>query len=286
MVSPSEFLTLIRPINSFMIGTAVLVGMAVISPSSLISIRALISFLVGFLISAFAMVVNDIYDVEIDRVNDPERPIASGRISPGTGVVFASLLLIAGLTSSLLLTTSNFVIALIFAVISWGYSFWGKRNGLLGNMMVAASMAVPFIFGGVAAVVSDDKSQIYLWSLALMAFLSGTGREVIKGIADVRGDHERSIRSIALIRGNKTASIVGGIFLSVAIFTSFLPYLIQVAGIVYLLLVLVPNTIFLYTTWRILRDNSPTNAEKVKTLALIGMVAGLVAFLLGGAPIP
>lgn len=286
MVSPSEFLTLIRPINSFMIGTAVLVGMAVISPSSLISIRALISFLVGFLISAFAMVVNDIYDVEIDRVNDPERPIASGRISPGTGVVFASLLLIAGLYSSLLLTTSNFVIALIFAVISWGYSFWGKRNGLLGNMMVAASMAVPFIFGGVAAVVSDDKSQIYLWSLALMAFLSGTGREVIKGIADVRGDHERSIRSIALIRGNKTASIVGGIFLSVAIFTSFLPYLIQVAGIVYLLLVLVPNTIFLYTTWRILRDNSPANAEKVKTLALIGMVAGLVAFLLGGAPIP
>lgn len=286
MVSPSEFLTLIRPINSFMIGTAVLVGMAVISPSSLISIRALISFLVGFLISAFAMVVNDIYDVEIDRVNDPERPIASGRISPGTGVVFASLLLIAGLTSSLLLTTSNFVIALIFAVISWGYSFWGKRNGLLGNMMVAASMAVPFIFGGVAAVVSDNKSQIYLWSLALMAFLYGTGREVIKGIADVRGDRERSIRSIALTRGNKTASIVGGIFLSVAIFTSFLPYLIQVAGIVYLLLVLVPNTIFLYTTWRILRDNSPTNAEKVKTLALIGMVAGLVAFLLGGAPIP
>ena len=286
MVSPSEFLTLIRPINSFMIGTAVLVGMAVISPSSLISIRALISFLVGFLISAFAMVVNDIYDVEIDRVNDPERPIASGRISPGTGVVFASLLLIAGLTSSLLLTTSNFVIALIFAVISWGYSFWGKRNGLLGNMMVAASMAVPFIFGGVAAVVSDDKSQIYLWSLALMAFLSGTGREVIKGIADVRGDQERGIRSIALIRGNKTASIVGGILLSVAIFTSFLPYLIQVAGIVYLLLVLVPNTIFLYTTWRILRDNSPANAEKVKTLALIGMVAGLVAFLLGGAPIP
>lgn len=286
MVSPSEFLALVRPINSFMIGTAVLVGMAVISPTSLTSIRAVIGFLVGFLISAFAMVINDIYDVEIDRVNDPGRPIASGRISRRTGVVFAVLLLIAGLSSSLLLTTSNFVIALIFAIISWGYSFWGKRNGFLGNMMVAASMAVPFIFGGVAAVAGDDISLIYLWSLALMAFLSGTGREVIKGIADVRGDQERGIRSIALSRGNETASIVGGILLSVAILTSFLPYLIQVVGIVYLLLVLVPNTIFLYTTWRILRDNSPANAEKVKTLALVGMVAGLVAFLLGGAPIP
>lgn len=286
MVSPSEFLALVRPINSFMIGTAVLVGMAVISPTSLTSIRAVIGFLVGFLISAFAMVINDIYDVEIDRVNDPGRPIASGRISRRTGVVFAVLLLIAGLSSSLLLTTSNFVIALIFAIISWGYSFWGKRNGFLGNMMVAASMAVPFIFGGVAAVAGDDISLIYLWSLALMAFLSGTGREVIKGIADVRGDQERGIRSIALSRGNETASIVGGILLAVAILTSFLPYLIQVVGIVYLLLVLVPNTIFLYTTWRILRDNSPANAEKVKTLALVGMVAGLVAFLLGGAPIP
>lgn len=283
MVSPSEFLTLVRPINSFMIGTAVLVGMAVISPTSLISIRAVIGFLVGFLISGFAMVINDIYDVEIDRVNDPERPLASGRISRRTGVVFASALLIGGLSSSLLLTPSNFVIALIFAIISWGYSFWGKRNGILGNMMVAASMAVPFIFGGVAAVVSDDESLIYLWSLALMAFLSGTGREVIKGIADVRGDQERGIRSIALIRGNKTASIVGGILLSVAIFTSFLPYVLQVVSIVYLLLVLVPDTIFLYTTSKILRDNSPANAEKVKTLVLIGMVAGLVAFVLGGA---
>lgn len=282
MVSPSDVLALIRPINSVMIGSAVLVGMAVISPSSLITIGAPLAFMVGFLISSFAMIVNDIYDVEIDRINDPERPLPSGRISRRTGIALASVPLSAGLAISSILTTTNFLIAIIFAIISWGYSFWGKRNGLVGNILVAASMAVPFIFGGVAAGVSNSSSLIYIWSMALMAFLSGTGREVIKGIADVMGDKEKGVRSVALIRGNRTASIIGGGFLSIAVLTSILPYLIQVVGTLYFILVLIPDTIFVYAIARILKDNSPSSAEQVKTLALVGMLAGLVAFVLGG----
>src|SRR5579885_2480953 len=78
-----ETLALIRAKNSIMVGFAVLVGIAVAShdPTRLVSRVALLGFLTGFTISSFSMISNDIYDIEVDKLNQPDRPLPSGRVS-------------------------------------------------------------------------------------------------------------------------------------------------------------------------------------------------------------
>jgi geranylgeranylglycerol-phosphate geranylgeranyltransferase len=279
MSNPVDFLILIRPVNSLMVGFAVVVGIAVTIPVEILSLPALLGFLTGFLISSYSMVVNDIYDREVDRVNNLNRPLANGRIETRTAVIFSVTLLSLGIISSVLISWNNFIIAAVFAFIAWIYNSWGKKQILLGNMMVAASVAIPYIYGGSA--VERIGSQL-LWFLALTSFLASTGREVIKTISDVEGDEFRDVKSIARIKGSKVAASVGtALFLS-AVASSFLPIITNQVGMVYLILIFIPNSLFIYAALKVNRDYSKENAIKIKNLSLIGMIIGMFVFILGG----
>ncbi len=72
---------LVRPVNCAMIGFAVLVGEFVSKPKVVPVVGSALGFMTGFLICAYSMAVNDVYDVEVDRVNQPDRPIPSGALS-------------------------------------------------------------------------------------------------------------------------------------------------------------------------------------------------------------
>ncbi|HKT21535.1 MAG TPA: UbiA family prenyltransferase, partial [Nitrososphaerales archaeon] len=82
-MNASAALKLIRPVNCAMIGFAVLVGAFVSKPPAVNLVQLTLGFLTGFFICAYSMVANDAYDIEVDKVNRPERPIPSGKVSPG-----------------------------------------------------------------------------------------------------------------------------------------------------------------------------------------------------------
>jgi geranylgeranylglycerol-phosphate geranylgeranyltransferase len=280
MAKASALISLIRPINSVMIGFAVIVGVAVVSPSKILSLESMLGFFTGFFVSSYSMVINDIYDIKTDTINSPDRPIPSGVVSLMQANMFAAVLLLIGFASASFIGLTNIAIAAFFGFLAWSYSYWGKKKGLAGNMMVAASMAVPYIFGGVAIGKGND---IMLWSLALTSFLAGTGREVVKTISDVEGDRAREVRSLAITKGEKTASKIGALFFLAAVSTSLLPLMLGIAGIVYAVLVLVTDVFFIYISAEIIRNCTINGAIKVKKLALGGMMLGLLAFLFGGA---
>ncbi|MCS4537796.1 MAG: UbiA family prenyltransferase [Thaumarchaeota archaeon] len=280
MAKASALISLIRPVNSVMIGFAVIVGVAVVEPSKILSLESMLGFFTGFFVSSYSMVINDVYDIEIDRINSPNRPIPSGTMSLMQANMFAAVLLLIGFASASLISLTNIAVAALFGLIAWGYSYWGKKRGLSGNMMVAASMAVPYVFGGVAI---GKGSDVMLWSLALTSFLAGTGREVVKTISDVEGDKARDVRSIAITKGEKMASRIGALFFLAAVSTSLLPLMLGITGIVYAVLVLVTDAFFIYISAKIIRNYSVEGAIKVKKLALGGMMLGLLAFLFGGA---
>lgn len=273
-------ITLIRPINSIMIGFAVIVGVAVVAPSRIISQASVLGFLTGFFVSGYSMVINDVYDVEIDRINNPNRPIPSGSVTKKDASLVASILVLAGLVSSIFIGIGNMAIAGLFALLAWSYSYWGKTKGLAGNMMVAASMAVPYVFGGVAIGNGADPM---VWSLAFTTFLAGTGREVVKTISDIEGDKTRGIRSVAITKGQRAASRIGAFFFLAAVATSLVPVLLGVAGVVYAVLVIITDFYFAFLSSKIIRSHDAESAIRVKKLALGGMMLGLLAFLLGGA---
>jgi geranylgeranylglycerol-phosphate geranylgeranyltransferase len=282
-----DWISIIRPANSVMIGFAVIVGIVVSSPplhqiQYLLSSTALLGFITGFSISAFSMVTNDVYDYEVDRVNQPTRPVASGRISLRAAKIYAVPFLAIGLASSIILGAVNFAIASIFALIGWYYNFHGKKFGLAGNSLVAISLAIPYVFGSIAV---RDYSINLAYLLSLTSFLAGMGREVLKGISDIQGDKLRNVKSVAISHGLEKAKFAVAFFFVLAIISSVFPLLAGVLGnglLVYLVLILITDGIFCYLTLKTLRIKLESESLILKNIALGGMMLGLLAYLLAG----
>ena len=275
----TDLLKLTRPVNSIMVGFAVVVGVAVTSPLAVFSVSAALGFLTGFFISSYSMVVNDYYDLEVDKINTPHRPLASGRITPRIAAAYAAILLILGIAAALPVGRDNLIIAATFAAVAWIYNAWGKKQMLLGNMMVAASVAIPYIYGG-AAVGNADS--LILWFLALTSFLAATGREVVKTISDTEGDEVRGVRSIARVHGGRAAALVGAMLFLGAVVSTALPVLFRETGMLFAGLILIPDALFIYAAAKVLQDSSGVNALKIKKITLIGMVIGMFMFIIGG----
>ncbi len=265
-----------------MIGLAVLVGEFVSKPSQIPVLISVFGYLTGFFVCAYSMVVNDYYDVDVDRVNQPDRPLPSGRISLGGAYGLSVLVLLLGLAFATL--TRNLVavlIASLYAFLSWLYNSRAKKAGLIGNFIVASSLAIPFIYGGVISGGSAFSSLLLL--MALTAFFAGVGREVVKTIADTSGDAKRGIRSIAITYGLRQASWVGAALFLLAVGTSWLPLILRLANQVYEVGVLVPDLIFAYLAIAIVRRPDAGNALVVKRVALVGMLVGLFVFIGGSS---
>ena len=272
---------LVRPVNCPMIGFAVIVGAFVSRPPEMPAAQLALGFLTGFFICAFSLIVNVIYDVEVDRVNRPGRPIPSGRVSVREANRLSVGALAVGMACSVLsLDPLAVAVAAAYAALSWLYNSRAKKSGLPGNLIVASSLAIPFIYGGAVAGGAMGGSLLLL--MALTAFFSGVGREVVKAMADVEGDARRAINSVARSKGLRFASWVGAAFFLLAVLSSWIPLLTGLANEVYELGVIVPDAIFVYLAAAIVARGEPGNAYRVKNIALAGMTAGLLVFI-GGA---
>ena len=280
-MNPRGLFDLVRPGNCVMIGFAVIVGAFVSKPSSIPWLQLGLGFFTGSLLCAYSMSVNDIYDLEVDRVNRPDRPIPGGRISVRQASAFSLVMLVAGVACAFLsFIPLAIVIALGYAFLSWLYNARAKRTGLPGNLIVASSLAIPFIYGG--AVSGGSIGGSLLLMMALTAFFSGVGREVVKSMADVDGDAKREVNSVARTRGLGFASAVGALFFVLAVLTSWVPLVTGLANQVYTYGVIIPDAIFVSLAVAIVVHHDPRNAYRVKRIALAGMTVGLLVFI-GGA---
>jgi geranylgeranylglycerol-phosphate geranylgeranyltransferase len=223
------------------------------------------------------MAVNDILDIEIDAINNPARPIPSGRVSKTEAAAFAAVTLVIGLLLAFMLSTLNLLIASFSVAMMLYYNRFGKKTGLPGNAVVSASLAIPFIFGG---AIGDVNMTLLMF--ALLAFLAGMGREIIKGMADVVGDSKRGVRTLAVAKGLNVASKGGALFLALAVLLSTIPIAFGMVSWLYIPIVLVCDAGFLYSSYSIVRDPSPQNAIRSKNQALVWMLLGLIAFIAGG----
>ncbi|MBI3840653.1 MAG: geranylgeranylglycerol-phosphate geranylgeranyltransferase [Thaumarchaeota archaeon] len=272
---------LIRPVNCAMIGFAVVVGEFVSKPPSIPVLQTVLGFLTGFLVCAYSMAVNDVYDVEVDRINRPDRPIPSGKVSVQDANRVSVIVLAGGVAASVAsLNPVAVVIAMSYAFLSWLYDSWAKRKGIFGNLIVASSLAIPFIYGGVVSGGSVGGSLLLI--MAATSFSSGVGREVVKAMADTPGDEKRGVASVARSSGMRAASAVGAGFFLLAVASSWIPVVFGLANGYYAYGVAVPDVVFVYLAWSIVRKADPPNAYRVKRVALAGMLSGLVVFIGGG----
>jgi len=281
MGSLAGFLRLMRPLNCVMMGFAVIVGAALASglrfpPEAWRGL--LLSFLTAFALTGGAMAVNDYYDREIDAVNEPQRPIPSGAVSPGEALLLFVLLTLLGLSTALLTSLR----CLVMAAFAWSvmtlYSTRGKRTGLPGNLLVSTCVSLPFLYGALALGGDLPPSSLLFSS---MAFLSNTAREVAKGIVDIEGDARGGIRTIAVAYGPRAAALTAATLNSVAVLLSILPWLWHLVSPWYLPLVSTADVGFIASSLWLLREPRRERAKKIKSLFLLWMGLGLLGFLAG-----
>jgi geranylgeranylglycerol-phosphate geranylgeranyltransferase len=277
MVKLKGFLRLIRPLNCLMMGFAVIVGASLVSPPNF-TINLLWGFTTSFALTAASMAINDYIDREIDAINEPNRPIPQGDVSPKEALTSSLLLTIIGFTAALEANPPDtLIVAIIAYIISIIYITKGKRTGLPGNFMVSTTVVIPFIFGGF--IVGNIETSLILF--AIIAFLSNTGREIIKGIVDVEGDRAHNIRTVSVTYGEKTAAVVATIFSFSAVILSSLPWLWKLVSNWYILPVIVTDVGLIVSSITLLRNFSKKNAKRIKNLNLVWFTTGLVAFILG-----
>ena len=277
------YLTLLRPVNCAMMGFAVLIGEFMALGGKLNFEASILGFLTAFTLTGGSMAANDYFDREVDKVNQPTRPIPSGKISPQQALWFAGALGAIGILLSFLsLLRFEALLAPLIAsgsfVLALAYNGWGKRFGLLGNLMVSGCVAIPFLYG---AFMVGLLPKTVLGFFALLAFLANTGREILKGMVDVAGDKLRRVETIAIKYGLRRAAQYASAFYLSAVALSLIPPALGIVSIYYVPPVALADLGFIYTSIAITKAPTGGNAEKLKKLSLLWMLLGLIGFILG-----
>src|SRR6266571_3935207 len=279
IVRLGAYVSIVRLPNCIMIGLAVVIGEAIALGGLPPLVSSLSGFLTAFLMMAGTMILNDIYDLSTDRVNNPTRPLVAGRVglseARALSVLFSALSIIFAITLGLYTT----LIALLALYLMVYYNMKGKRTGLLGNLVVSFNVALPFFYGGVA--VNNLRPLLFVFST--LAFLANLGREVAKGIPDAVGDKETGVRTIAVMRGPRTAAKVSAVLFVSAVILSFTPLLLGTVSLLYLPGVALADVGFIYSSAILIHSQDPRVVKTVKTQVLFWMLLGLVGFLLGGS---
>jgi geranylgeranylglycerol-phosphate geranylgeranyltransferase len=270
------FLRLTRPLNCLIMGFAVIVGASLVSTLNF-TLNLLLGFVTSFSLTAASMTINDYYDRQIDAINEPNRPIPSGAVSPKEALIFAAALTTTGLVAAFKTNLPSLVVAVTALIVSVTYITKGKGTGLPGNLLVSTTVVIPFIYGGLTVGQIETSTLLFV----AIAFLSNTGREITKGIVDVEGDRSHNIKTIAVTYGERTAAAAAAAFSLLAVCLSPLPWLWELVSDWFLPPVLITDIGILVSSILLLRNYSRKNAKKIKNLSLIWFTTGLLAFILG-----
>jgi geranylgeranylglycerol-phosphate geranylgeranyltransferase len=264
-----------------MMGFAVMVGGALASSSTLGNfwMNLTYGFVTGFMLTAASMTINDYYDREIDKVNEPSRPIPSGTIKPKRALAFAAVLTAIGFIAAYLTNFSCLLTAILAWTIFTAYTTVGKRSGLPGNFLVSTCVAIPFVYGSLTIPPSIVGLNVLFF--VSMVFLSNTGREITKGIVDVQGDRAQGVKTLAVRWGEKKTAVAAASFYFSAVLLSPVPWLLRIVSPWFLPLVAITDFGLARSSVMLLKDHSRENARKIKKNVLVWFVFGLLAFVAG-----
>ncbi len=266
---------LLRLEHGIMYGLGVLIGIFLgggASPEVII-----LSFLTALFLEASAFAMNDYLDYEVDVANRRlDRPLVRGDIGKRTALILSAVFFPLGLLTAALISIEALVFVLAVTAIAFLYNAKLKEFGFIGNAYVAFTMAAPFIFGGIIAGFSQAVLLV-----SLIAFLTGIGREVMKGIEDIEGDALRNVRSVARVYGIDKASKISSIFFLLAVFLSFFPPLLitEYYDLKYAIPVAITDIMLISVALRLPRDANQIPRYRKETL--IATLFGLVGFLAG-----
>jgi chlorophyll synthase len=165
------------------------------------------AILAGPLVCATSQAVNDWYDRHVDAINEPKRPIPSGRIPGQWGFYIGLFWTLMSLAVAAMLGPFVFAAASVGLLLAWAYSappIRLKRNGWWGNTAVAACYeGLPWLTG--AAVMSGAMPSGRVFAVAALYSLGAHGIMTLNDFKSVIGDRRSGIGSLPVKLGPERA---------------------------------------------------------------------------------
>ena len=274
-MSPAGLLTIIRPVNSIAAGLAAIV--AYLIATGTVIPEVLLLFVGVTLITAAGNVINDYFDIEIDRVNRPDRPIPSGQVSLPAARAYAVVLFVTGILVCFFTNELCISIAVFNSILLIAYAARLKRTPLLGNIAVSFLAASMFLFGG---ALNGLPGFFHVMPFAVMTFFAMLSRELVKDGEDVEGDKASGAVTIPIRYGIKATMFLALSCAALGVVASLAPYLWW--GFWYIIGILPVDGIILSACIKTVRCTTPSDvkASGASTLLKAGMFASLVIFTL------
>jgi chlorophyll synthase len=210
---PSAILELLKPITWFPPMWAFMCGVvssgAAISGNWVVAIVGIL--LAGPLVCATSQAVNDWYDRHVDAINEPNRPIPSGRIPGHWGLIIAIAWTVLSLAVAAALGPVVLLAAVVGLVLAWAYSappIRLKQNGWWGNLACGLCYEGLAWVTGAAVMLAGQWPDPRILLIALLYSLGAHGIMTLNDFKSIEGDRRMGIGSLPVQLGPERAALV------------------------------------------------------------------------------
>lgn len=243
------------------------------------------------LITMGGYLINDIYDIESDKINKPDKVYISTIISIKSGLFLYFLTSITGLILGLYLSINKnlnhlsgfFIVTVILLFI---YTKILKKLPLIGNIIVALLVSLPIFlvyeFDHSMISIKDIFDNLFLsiiiFFYLLFAFLTTLIREIIKDLQDIKGDNKFKLKTLPIMIGNKRT-------INFVVFLSFLLQLLLLLVLIdsfkndYYLILIFSITLSLLVAYLIYKLRVPFKNNPYQLLSSLMKIIMLVGVL-------
>ncbi len=236
-----------------------------------------LGFLSVFFISSTALILNDYFDLETDRINAPERPLPSGLITERDVIFLSVAVTILGFITAFFISVEVFLVIVFVWAVGFLYNWRFKRTGFMGNLMVAFSVGMTFILGGIAV---NKPFENLVWFFAVWVMLIDLGEEIAADAMDIEGDRKAGSRSLAIVLGSENALKISAAVFLLVVAGSSLPFLLRWMEMIYLFPVLLTDAVILYSTVKLLDSGIANRRIYIRSIYLSGLVALFIIIII------
>lgn len=296
-----HLLNLIRWKNLLIIILAqVLIKYALFESFDIITTLSTVGFallvLTTLCIAAAGNIINDIYDIETDSINKPNKVIVGKHISEKFAYNLFFVLNIIGIVLGFYIShsvgkSSFFAIFVLISLSLYVYASYLKGTVFLGNLLISVLVAMSILIVGIfdlmpSMVPQNKETQITFFEIvldyALFAFLVNLIREIVKDIQDIDGDHKAGLNTLPIVLGrertNKIAFAVSLLPIAAVIYFMVTYLYTQQITIAYFLVCIIAPMI--YATIKLFSAEYKSHYQHIGMIYKLVMVMGLLSLLL------
>ena len=271
------YIMIIRPLNVFLGGLTILISSLIIKYEGP-AISVILPVFVVMFFTMGANTLNDYFDYEIDKINRPDRAISSGLVLRNHALILSIFSLFVGVLIALRLNKDSQLLSIgVSLPLIIAYNVKLKNYALIGNIIVSLILAMSFIYAGLVFKKTEP-----LIIPALLAFGLTLVREIVKDLADIKGDKSAGLMTFPIVYGKKKTIIlctILSLFLGIGSFIPFLTgYYNTFYGVSLILMVEIPLAVVVIS---LLNKPVILTAKRGSKLLKFCTLGGLLSIYIG-----